>query len=156
MHLFGRFRVRRRSVELLAAVAAAAVLPMVFASSAGAYGNENGPHQVWQIGFSTNCNVPIVCEFGVGLPLGGEWGWIEFDCIPNPLDPSAPCGSPGTITWGDGKVAFCRHTVGGDGTAGSGGGGYSNIEFTHWHTAPGRLPAHTVYASGVEHFVVQG
>jgi len=151
MHLFGRFRIKRRSVALLAALAVAAVLPMVFASSAGAYGDENGPHQVWQIGFSTNCNnpTPSSCnQFGV-QPLGGEWGWIEFDCIqPNP---AIPCGGPGTTTWGDGKVAFCRHTEGG-----GGGAGYSNIEFTHWFAAPGRLGPHTVYVTGVEHEIVQG
>src|SRR4029453_7719244 len=47
----------RRSLLMVAALAAAAVLALGFASPAGAYGGGAG-HDTWQVGISFNCNNP--------------------------------------------------------------------------------------------------
>jgi hypothetical protein len=120
----------RRSLLLVAALAAAAVLAMGFASPAGAYGGGAG-HDMWQVGFSFNCNNPSVC----GTDLGGAWGWAEFDRSAN-----------GTQTWGDAEFAFCFHTVGGGGA----GAGHTSIEIESWTIAPGSAGPHTFFVSGEE------
>ncbi len=56
----------RRSVLAVAALAAAAVLAVGFASPASAYGS-GANHDMWQVGLSFNCNNPSICntpEFG--------------------------------------------------------------------------------------------
>src|SRR2546423_13563322 len=77
-----------------------------FASPAGAYGG-GANHDMWQIGFSFNCDNPSICntpEFG---GTGGDWGWAEFDR-----------SADGTKTWGDSQSTFCFHTIGGGGGGG--------------------------------------
>ncbi len=121
-----------RSVLMLAALAAALALAAGFASSAGAYGG-GASHDMWQIGFSFNCNNPdpTICEEGTG----GNWGWVEFDR-----------SADGTQTWGDAQIAFCFHTVGGGGA----GAGHGSIEIESWFIAPGSAGPQTFYASGEE------
>jgi hypothetical protein len=118
----------RRSLLMVAAFAAAAALAAGFASSAGAYGG-GASHDMWQIGFSGNCNNPSFC----GDELGGFWGWAE-------LDRSAD----GTQTWGDAQFAFCFHTVGGGGA----GGGHTSQEIESWTIAPGSAGPQTFFITG--------
>ena len=106
----------RRSVLMLAALAAAAVLAVGFASPAGAYGGGAG-HDTWQVGISGNCNNPSFC----GDELGGFWGWIEFDRFAN-----------GTIT-GDAQLTGCGHFLRGAGPAGA---GHSDVDITSAHIGP--------------------
>jgi hypothetical protein len=122
----------KRSVLMVAAFVAAVALAAGFASSAGAYGG-GASHDMWQIGFSFNCNNPdpAVCEEGTG----GSWGWVEFDR-----------SADGTQTWGDAEIAFCFHTVGGGGA----GAGHGSIEIESWFIAPGSAGPQTFYASGEE------
>src|SRR5919198_738351 len=94
-------RAMRRFVVIIAALTATVVLAAGFASSAGAYGGGAG-HDMWQIGFSGNCNNQSFC----GDELGGFWGWVEFDRF-----------ADGTIT-GDAQTAFCFHTLSGGGAGG--------------------------------------
>src|SRR5437867_12897498 len=91
----------RRSVVMLAALAAATALAAGFASSAGADCG-GASHDMWQIGISGNCNSPSFC----GDELGGFWGWIEFD-------------RAGSSTWGDAKIAGCGHFIRGGGSVGA-------------------------------------
>ena len=105
--------VLRRSILLLAGLAAAAVLAVGTASPAGAYGGGAG-HDTWQVGISGNCNNPSFC----GDELGGFWGWIEFDRF-----------ADGSIT-GDAQVTGCHHFLGG---GGSGGAGHADIDITSAH-----------------------
>jgi hypothetical protein len=111
----------RRSVLILAALAAAAALTAGFASSAGAYGG-GASHDTWQIGISGNCNNPTssFCQNPeTGLPeLGGFWGWVEFDRF-----------ADGTIT-GDEQVTGCGHGIGG---AGSFGAEHADVDITSAH-----------------------
>src|SRR6266487_1291244 len=123
----------RRSILLLAALAAAAVLAVGFASPAGAYGG-GANHDMWQVGMSFNCNNSSICTEEMG-GTGGFWGWIEFDR-----------SADGTQTWGDAKAAFCFHTVGGGGA----GGGHTSIEIESWTIAPGSAGPQTFFASGQE------
>ena len=120
----------RRSFLMLAALAAAAALAAGFVSSAGAYGG-GASHDMWQIGFSFNCNNPAFCSEGTG----GDWGWIEFDR-----------SADGTQTWGDAQSSFCFHTVGGGGA----GAGHGSVEIESWFIAPGSAGAETFFASGEE------
>ena len=118
MHLLGQWRITRRTVALLAIVAASTAVTLISASSAGAYG-EGATHDMWQIGFSINCvgqADPTRCPGGIGA-LGGSWGWIEFDR-----------SADGTQTWGDAQTTFCFHTVGGGGA----GAGHTSIDITSW------------------------
>ena len=119
----------RRLVVMLAALVGTAALA---AAPAGAYGG-GASHDMWQIGFSFNCNSPTssFCEEGTG----GFWGWIEFDR-----------SADGTQTWGDAQTAFCFHTVGGGGA----GAGHGSIEIESWTIAPGSAGPRTFYASGEE------
>ena len=118
----------RRSVLLLAALAAAAVLAVGFASPAGAYGG-GANHDMWQVGFSMNCNNPSLCA---DIGTGGDWGWFEFDR-----------SADGTQTWGDAQTTFCFHTVGGGGA----GAGHTSIDITSWTIDP---VDGTFVASGTE------
>jgi hypothetical protein len=102
----------RRSVLLVAALAAAAVLAVGFASPARAYGGGAG-HDTWQVGISGNCNNPSFC----GDELGGFWGWVEFDRF-----------ADGSIT-GDAQLTGCGHFLGG----GGGGAGHADIDITSAH-----------------------
>jgi hypothetical protein len=102
----------RRSVLMVAALAAAAVLAVGFASPAGAYGGGAG-HDMWQVGISLNCNNPSVCD-----ELGGFWGWVEFDRF-----------ADGTIT-GDAQLTGCSHFVRG---GGRGGAGHADVDITSAH-----------------------
>jgi hypothetical protein len=124
----------RRSILLVASLAAAATLAVGFASPAGAYGG-GASHDMWQIGFSFNCNNPApgACDFNGGT--GGDWGWVEFDR-----------SADGTQTWGDAQTAFCFHTIGGGGA----GAGHSSIDITSWVIAPGSAGSQTFFASGTE------
>jgi hypothetical protein len=115
---------------MVAALAAAAALAAGFASSAGAYGG-GASHDMWQIGFSFNCNNSDFCDEGTG----GNWGWVEFDR-----------SADGTQTWGDAELAFCFHTVGGGGA----GAGHGSVEIESWFIAPGSAGPETFYASGEE------
>ncbi len=107
----------RRSVLMVAALAAAAVLAVGFASPAGAYGGGAG-HDTWQVGISGNCNNPSFCGPN---DLGGFWGWVEFDRFAN-----------GTIT-GDAQLTGCHHFTGG---GGSGGAGHADVDITSAHIVP--------------------
>ena len=109
----------RRSVVMVAALAAAAALAAGFASSAGAYGG-GASHDMWQVGLSFNCNNPSFC----GDELGGFWGWAEFDRF-----------SDGSIT-GDAEFAGCGHTTG-SGGPGSAGAGHESVDITAAHIGPG-------------------
>lgn len=97
----------------------------------GAYGG-GASHDMWQIGFSFNCNSPAFCSDEC---TGGNWGWVEFDR-----------SADGTQTWGDAELAFCFHTVGGGGA----GAGHGSIEIESWFIAPGSAGPETFYASGEE------
>ena len=128
----------RRSVLLVAALAAAALLAVGFASPAGAYGG-GASHDTWQVGISGNCNNPSFC----GDELGGFWGWIEFDRFAN-----------GTIT-GDAQVTGCHHFLGG----GGGGAGHADIDIISAHIGPSQpddpnFPGGQVFY--VDHNVVNG
>jgi hypothetical protein len=125
----------RRLLALAAAVVAALALSI---SPANAYGG-GANHDMWQIGFSFNCNNPdpSVCEDG----LGGAWGWVEFDR-----------SADGTQTWGDAELAFCFHTIGGGGA----GAGHGSLEIESWFIAPGSAGPQTFYASGEETDTVRG
>ena len=109
----------RRTILMVAALAAAAALAAGFASSAGAYGG-GASHDMWQVGLSFNCNNPSFC----GDELGGFWGWAEFDRF-----------SDGSIT-GDAEFAGCGHTTGGGGP-GSAGAGHESVDITAAHIGPG-------------------
>jgi hypothetical protein len=128
----------RRSLLMVAALAAAAVLAVGFASPAGAYGGGAG-HDTWQVGISGNCNNLDFC----GAELGGFWGWIEFDRFAN-----------GTIT-GDAQVTGCHHFLGG----GGGGAGHADVDITAAHIGPSQegdpnFPNGQVFY--VDHNVVNG
>jgi hypothetical protein len=124
----------RRSVLLLAALAAAAALAVGFASPAGAYGG-GANHDTWQVGMSFNCDNPTVCTQEMG-GTGGFWGWIEFDR-----------SADGTQTSGDAQTTFCMHTVGGGGGAGA---GHSKIVIESWTIEAGSAGPQTFFASGQE------
>jgi hypothetical protein len=103
----------RRSMLVVASLAAAATLVVgIAASPAGAYGG-GAAHDTWQIGISGNCNNPSYC----GDELGGFWGWIEFDRFAN-----------GTIT-GDAQTTGCGHFLRG----GGGGAFHADIDITSAH-----------------------
>jgi hypothetical protein len=125
--------VLRRSVLLLAGLAAAAVLAVGTASPAGAYGG-GARHNMWQVGMSFNCDNPSLCTEEMG-GTGGLWGWIEFGR-----------SADGTQTCGDAQAAFCIHTVGGGGA----GGGHTSIEIESWTIEPGSAGPQTFFASGEE------
>ena len=123
----------RRLVAMVAALVAAAALAVGFAAPAGAYGG-GASHDMWQIGFSFNCNNPALCG-DIFDGTGGDWGWVEFDR-----------SADGTQTWGDAEIAFCFHTVGGGGAA----AGHGSIEVTNWTIAAGSAGPQTFFASGTE------
>src|SRR6266516_3066042 len=123
----------RRSILMVAGLAAAAVLAVGFASPAGAYGG-GASHDMWQVGMSFNCNNPSICTPEMG-GAGGFWGWIEFDR-----------SADGTQTWGDAQAAFCFHTVGGGGA----GAGHTTIEIESWTIENGSAGPQTFFASGTE------
>jgi hypothetical protein len=108
----------RRSLLMVAALAAAAVLAVGFASPAGAYGGGAG-HDTWQVGISFNCNKPTPGFCGPD-ELGGFWGWVEFDRF-----------ADGTIT-GDAQLTGCHHFLGG----GGGGAGHADVDITAAHIGP--------------------
>src|SRR5262249_50841913 len=83
----------RRSILLVASLAASATLAVGFASPAGAYGG-GAAHDTWQVGISGNCNNLSFCGAD---GLGGFWGWVEFDRF-----------TDGTIT-GDAQLTGCGH-----------------------------------------------
>jgi hypothetical protein len=128
----------RRSVLLVAALAAAALLAVGFASPAGAYGGGAG-HDVWQVGISGNCNNPSFC----GDELGGFWGWVEFDR-----------SATGAIT-GDAQLTGCGHFLGG----GGGGAFHSDVDIISAHIGPSQ-PDDPNFPDGqvfyVDHNVVNG
>jgi hypothetical protein len=103
----------RRSILMVAALAAAAVLAMGSASPASAYGGGAG-HDMWQVGISFNCNNPSFCGAD---ELGGFWGWVEFDRFAN-----------GTIT-GDAQLTGCHHFLRG----GGGSAGHADVDITSAH-----------------------
>jgi hypothetical protein len=102
----------RRSILLVATLAASATLAVGFASAASAYGG-GAAHDTWQVGISGNCNNPSFC----GNELGGFWGWVEFDRF-----------ADGTIT-GDAQVTGCGHFLRG----GGGGAFHSDVDITSAH-----------------------
>ncbi len=106
----------RRTILMVAALAAAAALAAGFASSAGAYGG-GASHDMWQIGISGNCNNPSFC----GDELGGFWGWVEFDRF-----------ADGTIT-GDAQETGCGHFLGGGGSFGA---EHADVDITSAHLGP--------------------
>ena len=121
----------RRWVAMGAVLTAAAAL----ASTAGAVGNQGGPHQVWQIGYTQSCNNPDVCLLFGGL-LGGQHGRYELDRAPD-----------GT-TWGSAEVTFAGHTVENSGDSVV---FHVSFEITQWNIFPGPAGAQTFYLTGVEH-----
>jgi hypothetical protein len=129
----------RRTLVLIAVLAAAVALAAGFAASAGAYGG-GASHDTWQIGLSFNCNNPSLC----GNDLGGFWGWVEFDRF-----------ADGSIT-GDAELAGCGHSVGGGGP-GSAGAGHIRIDATSVHIGPSQ-PDDPNYPTGqvfyIDHNVV--
>src|SRR5438876_8254293 len=112
----GKGGLMRRSVLMLATLAAATALAAGFASSAGAYGG-GASHDMWQIGISGNCNNPSFC----GEELGGFWGWVEFDRF-----------ADGTIT-GDEQVTGCGHFIHGGGSFGA---EHADVDITSAHLGP--------------------
>ena len=129
----------RRSVLMLAALAAAAVLAVGFASPAGAYGGGAG-HDTWQVGISGNCNNLSFCGAD---GLGGFWGWAEFDRF-----------ADGTIT-GDAQFTDCQHFLG----SGGGGAGHADVDIISAHIGPSQdgdanFPGGQVFY--VDHNVVNG
>jgi hypothetical protein len=116
----------RRSIVMVAALAAAVALAAGFASSAGAYGG-GASHDTWQVGFSGNCNNPSFC----GDELGGFWGWVEFDRF-----------ADGTIT-GDAETVGCEHFLGG----GGGSAFHADVDITSAHIGPSQ-PEDPNYPSG--------
>jgi hypothetical protein len=129
----------RRSILLVASLAASATLAVGFTSPAGAYGGGAG-HDMWQVGISGNCNNPSFCGAD---GLGGFWGWVEFDRF-----------ADGSIT-GDAQLAGCGHFLGG----GGGGAGHSDVDVTSAHIGPSQ-PQDPNYPGGqafyVDHNVVNG
>jgi hypothetical protein len=121
----------RRFVVTVATLTATVVLAAGFASSAGAYGG-GASHDMWQIGFSGNCNNPSFC----GDELGGFWGWVEFDRF-----------ADGTIT-GDAQTAFCFHTLSGGGA----GAGHADVDITSAHIGPAQ-PGDPNYPGGQVFYV---
>jgi hypothetical protein len=122
----------RRLILMVGALAAAAVLAIGSAAPAGAYGG-GANHDMWQVGISSNCNNPSICNELGGT--GGFWGWVEFD---RSVD--------GTQTWGDAEFADCFHTVGGGGA----GAGHTSIDIESWTIAPGSAGPQTFFISGEE------
>jgi hypothetical protein len=61
-------------------------------------------HDMWQIGFSINCNDPVPAIHCPGGVHGGKWGWIEFDHWADPTG-----GPNGNGTDGDAELAVCVH-----------------------------------------------
>jgi hypothetical protein len=129
----------RRSVLLVAALAAAAVLAVGVASPARAYGG-GARHDTWQVGISGNCNNPSFC----GEELGGFWGWVEFDRF-----------ADGSIT-GDAQLTGCSHFRGGGGSAGA---GHADVDITSAHIGDSQ-PGDPNYPGGqvfyIDHNVVNG
>lgn len=121
----------RRPVSAVAAIAAAAMLAVGFASPASAYGG-GANHDMWQVGLSFNCNNSSLCA---DMGTGGFWGWAEFDR-----------SADGTQTCRDAEFAFCFHTVGG----GAAGAGHTSIEIESWTIEPGSAGPHTFFANGEE------
>jgi hypothetical protein len=119
----GRFR------RLLMSIAMALTLAGVMVSPAGAYGG-GADHDMWQVGVSFNCNNPDFC----GDSLGGLWGWAEFDR-----------SADGTLTWGDGELAVCSHTVGGGGFDGA---AHLSYEIESWTIEAGSAGPQTFFISG--------
>lgn len=121
----GQFR------RLIMSIAMALTLAGVMVSSAGAYGG-GADHDMWQVGVSFNCNNPDFC----GPNLGGFWGWAEFDR-----------SADGTLTWGDGELAGCSHSVGGGGFNGA---AHLSFEIESWTIEPGSAGPQTFFISGEE------
>ncbi len=121
----------RRMRDSVRSLAAAAALMLVFASPTAGYGG-GADHDMWQVGFSLNCNTPEFC----GPELGGFWAWVEFDR-----------STDGSETWGDLEGSGCGHTLGGGGFAGA---SHVSIEIESWSIGPGSGGPATFFASGEE------
>ena len=106
----------RRSILLVATLAASATLAVGFASAASAYGG-GAAHDTWQVGISGNCNNLSFCGAD---GLGGFWGWVEFDRFAD------------TSITGDAQLTHCGHFLGG----GGGGAGHSDVDITAAHIGP--------------------
>jgi hypothetical protein len=107
-------------------IAVALTLAGVVASPVGAYGG-GADHDMWQVGVSFNCNDPDFC----GPDLGGFWGWAEFDR-----------SADGTLTWGDGELASCSHSLGGGGISGA---AHLSAEIESWTIEPGSAGPQTFF-----------
>ena len=88
----------------------------------------NGSMNVWQAGFSYNCDVhsssvdsPCYNPDTQQVELGGFWGWAEFD-------------QSGAVHTGDVSAAGCGHLLSSQypGAHPRGGAGSSRISITHW------------------------
>ena len=119
----GQFR------RLILSIAMALTLAGVMVSPAGAYGG-GADHDMWQVGVSFNCNNPDFC----GNNLGGFWGWAEFDRSPD-----------GTLTWGDGELTGCSHSLGGGGFDGA---AHDSFEIEGWTIEAGSAGPLTFFISG--------
>ena len=119
----------RRFRGLLMSIVLALTLGGVTATSVGAYGG-GADHDMWQVGVSFNCNNPDFC----GEDLGGFWGWAEFDR-----------STHGTLTWGDGELAGCWHSLGGGGFNGA---AHLSFEIESWTIEPGSAGPQTFFISG--------
>jgi len=97
-----------RYAALAGAIWAFAVIALMGAGSAFAYGSADQP--IAQVEISANCNNPsfFVCQ---QVGLGGVWAWAE-------LDTAGGNTSGGTMDY---TLAFCGHTGpgGGPGSAGA-------------------------------------
>jgi hypothetical protein len=100
-----------RYAALAGAIGAFAVIALMGAGSALAYGSADQP--IAQVEISANCNNLSFCN-GLGIPLGGVWAWAE-------LDTAGGSESGGTMDY---TLAFCGHT-------GPGGGPHSAGAFGH-------------------------
>src|SRR5437762_4664933 len=118
--------IRRLLYAAVSALLTLGVSGLAGSTAAYAYGG-GATHDMWQIGFSGNCNNPSFC----GDELGGFWGWVEFDRFAN-----------GTIT-GDAQTAFCFHTLGGGGA----GAGHADVDITSAHIGPAQ-PGDPNYPGG--------
>jgi hypothetical protein len=125
----------RRLIVLVSLAATMALAAVAWsAAPAGAYGG-GADHDMWQVGLSSNCNNPSICNSEPFEGTGGLWGWAEFDR-----------SADGTQTWGDAEFAFCFHTVGGGGA----GAGHTSFEIESWTIEPGSAGPQTFFASGEE------
>jgi hypothetical protein len=119
----------RQFGRMLMSLIVAMILAAMTSLPIAAYGG-GADHDMWQVGVSFNCNNPDFC----GENLGGFWGWAEFDR-----------STDGSVTWGDGELAGCTHSLG---SGGFNGASHLSFEITSWTIEPGTAGPQTFYIDG--------